>query len=273
MENINRGAVYIVKRFKYFRSRIFGTHEDYLFYTFYLPILRKLIKDNQIQTMQYKSIFTNKKDVFKRHYLFGILNRLEGKITSHRALIESVSYVENFLQELVEQVYKDKPEKLVNKEIETDPQREKIIQIIIKSNDKEEMLEKIIEEKVRGIFYGNPSDFFEKDKTKIGFNDYFKDNYKRAIAEYKEVIARRNILIHNDGRVDSKYLREITSSHYKINEIPMTDEAYIEKAIFLLHGLCTIVVQQTLKEVYQMNSLSKKYSKLVSFFEKEYKNK
>jgi len=38
-----------------------------------------------------------------------------------------------------------------------------------------------------------------------------------------EVIARRNVYAHNDGRVDRKYLREVRSSTLKLGEIARVD--------------------------------------------------
>lgn len=127
------------------------------------------------------------------------------------------------------------------------------MQTIIDSSSKDEILDILIEEKLRGIFYGNPIDFFEKDKGKLGFGSTFKDIYSKALTHYSEVINRRNINIHNQGMVDRRYIRE-TGSTLKLGTKPQIDEAYLRSAILLLLGIAAtathLVLEKTLSETY-----------------------
>jgi hypothetical protein len=91
---------------------------------------------------------------------------------------------------------------------------------------------------VRSLFYGSPGDFFLKDKAKLGFADYFSKHYTKAIDRYVEVTARRNLLIHNDGRVDRKYLREQPASSLALGQKVVVDEAYLKASLLTLRGLC-----------------------------------
>lgn len=100
------------------------------------------------------------------------------------------------------------------------------------------MLEKVIEERVRGIFYGAPSEFFLKDKAKLKFGDHFSTNCAEAVNKFVELCARRNVLIHNDGRVDRKYLREAPGSKFKLRETVSVHEPYLRGALLTLRGLC-----------------------------------
>jgi hypothetical protein len=157
--------------------------------------------------------------------------------------------------------------------IETVEQQSKLIKIIIESNDKSEMVWKIAEEKIRGIFYGNPVDLFEKDKAKIGLNNHFKDNYKLALQEYKEVIARRNIITHNNGKVDRKYLREAKGTILSLGEKVNITKPYLKEAIFLLHGLSTKVVELIIKNNYGAPKLKDKFDTYIKAFDKKYEGK
>lgn len=100
------------------------------------------------------------------------------------------------------------------------------------------MLERVIEEKVRSLFYGAPSDFFVKDKAKLGFGDHFSKHFAGAIAQYAEITARRNVLIHNDGRVDRKYLREVPGIALTLGQKVDVDAEYLRSTLTTLRGLC-----------------------------------
>ncbi len=54
------------------------------------------------------------------------------------------------------------------------------------SRYKEEIIEKLAEEKVRSILYGNPLDIFEKDKAKLGFGTFFKDLYQDKLIQFEK---------------------------------------------------------------------------------------
>ena len=155
---------------------------------------------------------------------------------------------------------------------ETPEQQMKILNIVINSASKEEIINKIAEEKIRGIFYGNPADFFLKDKAKIGLGDCFKTNFVKAIKEYKEVIARRNAVMHNEGRVDRKYLREVENPVFTLDQKVEINKEYITNSIFLLYGLASVVVKQVIVNNYNPSYVNKKLDKFVVSFTEKYKN-
>lgn len=204
--------------------------------------------------------------------MYGIISRQKRKIIGFRCLLDAVAATESFLQKVTYRIYKDFEYKLETS-LETSEQQAKLLTIIIDSSDRSEIIEKIAEEKIRGIFYGNPADFFEKDKARIGLNSYFKDNFKLALQEYKEIVARRNIYAHNGGRVDRKYLREVKNSPFSLGQKLSVDEAYLRKMIFLLHGFSSIVVNQVIVNTYGAISLKYRFSLYVKRFEKIYKGK
>ena len=135
------------------------------------------------------------------------------------------------------------------------------------------MITKIAEEKIRGIFYGKPSDFFTKDKAKIGIDKNIESYYKSAIENYQEIIARRNIITHNNGKVDRKYLREVKNSSFKLGEKIKIDKEYLKHSIKILHGLASIVTKQVIETNYSSVGLNQKLVKYVDRFEKEWKSK
>lgn len=267
-----QGISEVVKKYKGYCADIFETYEDFTFQEFYLPEIHKQLKKNTIPLMDFEAIYSNYKTPFKKELVYGVINRQQRKVIGERALLSAVSATEDFLQKVTFRVYRDFEGKLETS-MEPPEQQSKLLKIIINSNDKTEIIGRIAEEKIRGIFYGNPADFFEKDKAKIGLNNYFKDNYKLALDEYKEIIARRNVLTHNSGKVDRKYLREVRNPTYSLGEKVGIDKLYLKNSIFLLHGLSTLVVEQVIKNNYGALNLKEKYKTYIKAFDKKYKGK
>lgn len=266
------GVSEIVKKYKAYCAVIFEVYEDYLFQQFYLPQIHNSIKKGTLPIVNHESIYTGHISPFRKPILYGVISRQERKIIGQRALLDSVSATENFLQQIAFRVYRDFEYKL-EAPTEVQEQQTKLMRIILDSTDRTEMIRKIAEEKIRGIFYGNPADFFEKDKARLGFGTYFKDNYKAALEVYKEIIARRNIYTHNSGRVDRKYLKEVRGATFNLDEKLPIIKDYIKESIFLLHGFSSIVVEQVIKKTYSAPKIKEGISEYIKIFDKKYKGK
>lgn len=135
------------------------------------------------------------------------------------------------------------------------------------------MISKIAEEKIRGIFYGKPTDFFTKDKARIGIDKNINTYFKSAIEHYQEILARRNAFTHNGGKVDRKYLREVKSSTFKIGDRPRVDKTYLKQSIQVLHGLSSVATKQALEANYAVSHIKQKLADYILRFEKNWKNK
>jgi len=246
--------------YKNYRKNIMSFWETYIFDKLMITEMEKLIRNDELKYFELESLsnpWTNGNNV--RHFLkkdmLGITQRNSLRLQYRRTIIEAVSTTEIFLQKICEIVYKDYPFriKLGNNSDESNIYREKLFDIIVNCNTKEDILEKISEEKIRSLFYGNPIDFFIKDKGNIGLDDYFCKNHISAIEKYKEIIGRRNIIIHNNGKIDSKYLKETKSTRYRLGQIPKTDEIYLREMIFILRGLSATTTKITLEKIYKYN--------------------
>lgn len=267
-----QGIAEVVKKYKAYCADIFETYEDYLFQDFYLPEIHDQLKKQTIKLMDFETVYSSHKEPFNKRFIYGVISRQQTKIIGKQALINAVAATEDFLQKVTYRVYRDFEEKLET-QLETPEQQSKILKIIIDSNDKSEIVSRIAEEKIRGIFYGNPADFFVKDKARIGLNNFFKNNYELALSEFKEVIARRNIYAHNNGCVDRKYLREVSNSSFALNEkVPVTKQ-YLKDSIFLLHGLSTYVLEQVIKNSYGAPKVKDRFGAYLKSFDKKYKGK
>ncbi len=256
--------------------------ETYSFMEFTIKEVELLIKANNFPNFQLDHLpnaFNNKneKRFYQKKDVLGITNRITRKTNLVRAFLDAVTLTENFLQELCQIVYTDFPDRIKGRAssdsgtiVESKDNQSKLLHLIITSESRAEMLETIIEEKIRGIFYGNPIDFYVKDKANIGLGNYFKDNHHRTIKRLAEIIARRNIFIHNDGKVDSKYLREVENSEFSLGMIATLNENYVRENIFILRGFALTVSKLVIENAYKLPVMSGRMKSTITSFNREY---
>jgi len=242
--------ILISKRFKAFDKNIRDIWEAYQFHRFYLPVLHRMIKKEEIPALSLPSLGTLNKTQQKPGDTLGAISHITSQVSPQRTLTVAVSHTEAFLQYLVVRVLRDHPARLLSGQPEQGAREAKLLEIVVNSADKWEMLDKIIEERVRALFYGPPADFFLKDKAKLGFGDYFTQNCMAAVERYIEITGRRNVLIHNDGRVDRKYLREVPGTTFMLGQKPPVEEAYLQMALQTLRGLAATAGVLVCERVY-----------------------
>lgn len=220
-------------RFKIFDKEIRDIWESYCLVEMLAQEGHRLLKAGALAQLSMNTLFGGKK-VLPKKDTYGAIDRLRKKSEPRSILLEVVAHFEDYLGWLTETVLMDDPSLLKTATPTSEREEVKLINLILDSADKSEILERIIEEKIRGIFYGNPVDFFTKPKTKLRFQNYFETKCQFQLAQYAEITARRNVVAHNSGRVDRKYLREVTASTFKLNQVVTLPPAYLQDSIVLL---------------------------------------
>lgn len=261
--NIQYSVSEISKKYNQYRSSMLDNWEISRFLDHYLTEIIPLIKSKSIKKFDLDSFQGSKtKPKYKKYDtsdLMGVISRITDKSLPYRTVLESVFLTEDYAQNLTRKVLTDFPGKLPSVKNEDDlleGRYHKLLHMLITIDSKEEIFNKIIEEKVRGLFYGNPVDFFKLDKAQLGFGTEFKDNFKKSLELYSEIIARRNIIVHNNGKVDRKYLREVKETTYKLNEKVKISPEYIKDSIKVLVGMSTIATDLVLTKVYKVQNKS-----------------
>ena len=228
---------------------------------FYIPKLHNLVKRKNLPPLSFAPLFSEIQKTIKIDDTLGAFSSLRLKSSPRSSLVESVITFEDFLSYIIYTVYSDYPGKLLSvdegNQIESSDRKSKLLNTIIHSENKEEIIDKLIEEKSRSIFYGNIVDFFIKDRAKLEFRDHFKvelsDPIKKNLAE---ILARRNIIVHNNGRIDRKYIRETNSSEPLGKKIKI-DEQYLKYSIITLQGIAAHAGGQVIKSIYKKPILGK----------------
>jgi len=269
---MREGISEIAKKFKAYNKSMMDIWEDYNFLNHYLPHIHNNIKSNNLPEFELEHLYSTKTSKYKKTNLYGVIDHLLRSVTPVRALLEAVSRTEHYIQEITFRVYRDYQYKLVTP-TETTEQSIKLLYTIVSSTDKDEIIYKIAEEKIKSLFYGNPVDFFLKDKAKIGFGDYFNNNYKNTLATYAEIIARRNIYTHNNGKVDRKYKREVNTTTFRLGQMATIDKDYLKETIIVLRGMAVLVTKLVIENIYKAPNINNTIRRKFETFEMKYKDR
>lgn len=249
-------------RFKIFDKEMKDIWESYCLVEMMSKEIHSLIKQGRIEPLSMK-LLNGAEKTLSANDTYGAISHLERKSQPRATLLEAVAYFEDYLSWLAATVLMDDPKLLKSDIPATEKEEIKLINLILDSADKNEILERIIEEKVRGIFYGNPVEFFTKPKAKLRFQKYFEEHCISELKKYAEITARRNIIVHNNAQVDRKYMREVDNSTFKLNQIVPLPANYLQDSIALLLCLAAKATELILVRHYQTTArgtLAKKIS-------------
>ena len=153
-------------------------------------------------------------------------------------LVSSIALFEAFSSDIAELVYLSNPcEFLLSEQTES----AKIeLELLLECETKQEAIEKYIEQKLISIFSGNPSDAFVKynknskkgmvaidGKLKIDTGSYLDSNCKNELQLYIEMTRRRNVIVHNAGIINSRYIKEVPDDI--LNKLEIGNKVKISK--------------------------------------------
>lgn len=246
----------IAIRFKHFIQEENTVWESYSVIEYYSHSLHDKIKNNVVEMPAYKTLtyHSQANREISKDRLYGTLSHISALQNPRNSLIAAMLIFEEYISNLVELVYKDYPQKCLTQADGKAEMSDKLSTIILESRDKDEIIERIIEEKIRGIFYGNLSDLFIKDKAKLELKDTFKGENTVLIDKLKEINARRNIYVHNGGKVDRKYLREIKDTTVRVNTVLKIDSDYLKEAINIMAQIAKLTTVAIMNNIYNVQA-------------------
>ncbi len=224
--------------FKIFKQKMNHIWEEYNY-------LNNVIKNSKREPYSLENLHSNNTLKKSKNDAGGMYNKFLRSENTKNHFIDAISTFEDYISKLSVFVYKSYPQKLQG------ASNDKVFDVILKYQTKDDMINFIAEEKVRSIFYGNPADIFLKDKCQFGLKDTFSAKYEKLIELYKEITGRRNIIIHNSGRVDNKYLKENPASSFILNRKITISQDYLRGTIALLIGIAAITTEVVIKRIYK----------------------
>lgn len=248
--NKKQGAANIKKNYKKFNF-----HIQHLWDAFYaidqgMLLSRKIIKKERSPVLKIPVFEERKFKKFTVNTQCGLVEHILKVRNPRIGLFEIISIFEQYLSEILTTVYINFPGKLIsnnsNGESET-----KYLGVILKYDNKEEMIEKIAEEKVRNLMYASMREILVKDRGKLEIGDLFSKD-KKLINEFVELCARRNLFVHNEGRVNKIYLDSVPWSSLKIGEMIKLDKEYISSGIKIVEKISKKMTVHVLKKFYKI---------------------
>ncbi len=238
-------------RYKRFQKEQRDLWEAFSIVEFYAPKIRDAIKDDVFPSLTIDRIWNESDRTLDKNNTYGALTSLERRGNFRSTMLEIVLVFEDYMSDLIELVYLDIPNKLMSFQDDSNSSGyQKLLKLMLVSSDKKEMIDRLVEEKIRGLFYGNPLDVFEKDKAKLEFGSFFKDNYSSELDEFRKIVATRNIIAHNNGKIDRKYQREVDPTAQLGRKIQI-DRDYIKRSIFILSLLAAQSTRLVVERIYK----------------------
>ena len=257
----------ISARFKDYNRDMKDVWSSFIFIDFYTDKVRAKVKKDEIEPFLLESLSGKSKRTHEKNKVdtYGVADHIAKVVNPERSFITAVALTEDFLKDIMVTVYEEYPEKMLSTEaLESIDRQYKLLDTILAKATKEEIVASLIEEKVRGIFYGNPIDYFTKDKkTKLGFGNYFEKNHSLNLKYFAEITARRNLFAHNRGRVDAKYLREVENPTLKAGQKAVIEKEYLRHTIIILRGLASVAAMLVNTNIFK--HCKKSYPKTISY--------
>lgn len=264
----------ISARFKDYNRDMKDVWSSFIFIDFYTGKVREKIKKDEIEpflleTLSGKSKLTHEKNKVDT---YGVADHIVRIVNPERSFITAVALTEDFLKDLMVTVYEEYPERMLSTEsLESIDRQYKLLEVILAKATKEEIVASLIEEKVRGVFYGNPIDYFTKEKkTKLGFGDYFEKNHSINLKYFSEITSRRNLFAHNRGRVDAKYLREVENPKFKAGRKAVIEKEYLRHAIIILRGLASVAAMLINRNIFKQTEVHGSVKPVLEAFEQHF---
>jgi hypothetical protein len=146
-------------------------------------------------------------------------------------------FVDNFevyLIDILREVLRKKPEILCSRQQTT------TLEYLLQFKTIDDLIQDIIESKVNSLSY----------KGFLDLEEWYEDNGIPLIVEKEhrqaivELIATRNIIVHNRGLVDAKFLRTVTTSTHRLGELRKLEVADLYTTLSILNTIVSATDQK-----------------------------
>lgn len=151
------------------------------------------------------------------------ISLLANKIIPESLFVSLISQYDAFLNRLLSIIYNIRPEYLNNSE------RNISYSQLVDFKELSQAREFIIEKEIETILRKNHSEHFEYLENKIGIP------LRKNLPIWKtfiEITERRNILVHNDGKVSNQYLKVLKDNNYPTGELKRNDKLTVSPEYF-----------------------------------------
>ncbi len=186
-----------------------------------------------------------KGDTTKMNSAFEVLAKTikQKELLYQNSLISLVSTTEWFFSQLLHYYYDKFPESAgVKKKTLT-------LEELKSFNSVKDAESYLIDDKIESILRSSFKDWVVLLKTELSLKLSFLKDFESELYEF---YLRRNLLVHNGGKINSIYLSKVDDKYkekFSIGDKVTVDELYLERAISLLHSVFTLIACELWKKL------------------------
>jgi len=159
-----------------------------------------------------------------------------------QGIIVAVALTEDYLQTILKTILRWFPQKLKQNVTGDNVVKNVNLDIILDAKSKEQLLARLINKQMQGIFYGAPHRYFEYIEAVLNIN--LSAELKKHFVEIK---ATRDVIVHNNGIANETYLEKTAElARAKNSEKLVVNLDYFSSTISRLKKLIVVVYTQVL---------------------------
>ena len=163
----------------------------------------------------------------RRADLVSLLKEAQASEIFEQALIVTVALVEDYLQTILRQVFCAYPEKLNATVKGVEIKKEIPLSLAIEAPGRGQLLARIIDGHLNSLIYAKPADYFGYIQKVLSIK-----LRSDVTSEFIEIKATRDVVIHNNGLVNSTYLRKVGKAARAADGEEITvDSTYFDGAL------------------------------------------
>lgn len=169
------------------------------------------------------------------------------------SLSTCISSFEAYLQEVLYVVLHNKPEKLL---LGKNEKPSVPLELLIKANNKDDILVKVIQDKIVSLFYASPKEYFNKLRA------YLEINIDESLFfSFIEMKATRDLIIHNKSRVNQVYVDKCGDYARTTNTKQMIpcNKTYYESCVSVMKRLIKTIYEDTAKKQFNITETTMLY--------------
>jgi hypothetical protein len=182
----------------------------------------------------------------------GVISRYETLTAPAQTLVQAISLFEQLLADIALRVWVDYPAEVYrsNLTVSEDRWQANLLQIILESSDREEIMERLARSRIQTIGLGNVVEILTRDALRLRVAAHFETGHDDLVETLKEASARRNLWVHNDGRVDRRYRNAVPASTLRLGARAAVDTDYLLGALAAVRTLGSCVAYMAVTANY-----------------------
>jgi hypothetical protein len=208
------------------------------------------IKDIKAETDRIYHVPSRKGKLFSKEAfrtdkeLKGLLTEIAERDLFENFIVTNVSRFESYLFKTLTEVIYEYPEKLGINVNGIKPYKTVPIDFVMESQTIEELIRKVIGDRISSISYSTPQQYLQFFQEVTGCK-----TQEEEFLDYIEIKATRDILVHNDKIVNSIYLEKVgEKKRANINQAIPIDSKYFDFTIATMKRISGIIRREMEKK-------------------------